>query len=106
MLFPKTLLDIEEATPDAQIMIREQIIPAAISYYQTALKVNPVATLKIAPEVAQRCGSVSPPSSLADGIDYDLALFIMGAVNEDSSSGASARPCVLAAPTERYIVFK
>lgn len=62
---------------------------------------NRVANLKIEPYVAARCGSVTPPTVLAEGIDYDLALFIMGGANQESNAGASSRPCVLMAPTER-----
>jgi len=63
--------------------------------------VNRVPLLKIEPYIASRCGSVTPPDALSEGIEYDLAFFIMGSYSYDSNSGASARPCVLMAPTER-----
>lgn len=83
-------------------MLKEQIIPAAISYLGSSLKVNRLPILKIDSRVASFCGSVTPPKELSEGVPFDLVVFIMGRNDSDSSSAASSRPCVLMAPTDRY----
>jgi hypothetical protein len=82
-------------------MIEQQLIPAAISYYQSALKVDRLTKpLAFAPSVASRCGNIIPPEDLADGIDADLVIFVIAAEGNGEAL-ASASSCVLHSETKR-----
>lgn len=95
---------LDEFSPTTASKIKYQLFPAAISYYKSALKVDPLHTnIKISRPIASACGNVDPPPEIyRSGIESDLVIFVRGKVDPNSTITASARACVLMQSTNRY----
>ncbi len=70
-------------------------MPAAIAYYQAALKVNQlVEPITVSDAQAKRCAEVSSTDTLRNGVDADLVLLITGADEPNEGYIAYATACV------------
>jgi len=83
---------LEEASPQVQKTISEQLVPAAIAYYQAALKVNRLTgPITLTRAETQQCIGVDPQGSLEQGVHADLVLLVVARYNPKkviASSGA------------------
>jgi len=95
---------LDGASDVAKKRISEQLVPAAIAYYQTALKVIPNADPIIySDSTIKKCIQQSSPKALKDGVEADLVLFITGLSNPDLPVLALANACDLHPTTNRPI---
>lgn len=76
-----------------------QLVPSAISYFQSVLKVK----REQSPLTADfQCADLTPPKSLmTTGVNADLILLITADYFQESFV-AAAVPCALTEPTNRY----
>jgi len=85
--------------------ISNQIMPAAIAYYQSALKV-----VRLTQEISMRnsetqfCAGVNVQSALYDGVDADLVLLVTAVRDTSADYVASASTCFIATDNYRPIV--
>lgn len=91
------LLGIDNAPADVKKKISEQIVPAAIAYYQAALKAIPSPEpLSFPDSILKNClndDKLSIPDALRDGVEADLALLITGSSNPSQPFIAVANAC-------------
>lgn len=81
-----------EGSLEVKEYIKNQLVPSAISFFSSALKVR---RLEEPLTVDFPCSDLSPPSSLAtDGVDADLIILVT-AHSFDESFVAAALPCGL-----------
>ena len=70
-------------------------MPAAISYYQTTLKVNRFDTLKIERSDLDACGVEPAPQELVDGVEADFIVWTTLLPPEENSNFlATASTCM------------
>lgn len=105
-IYSQSFLELDNADNFIATKIQQQLIPAAISYFQTTLKVDPLSSnIVVSQATAKQCGMSSPPAALSGaGISADLVLFVTGKSDPDSTATASSRPCVLMDKTNRPIL--
>ncbi len=93
----------DSAYPSERRTISEQLIPAAISYYQATLKLNRrKSPIFIDQERSQGCAQVEPQKSMEKGIEADLVLLVKGYKDYFSNVLASAKNCYREYSTDRY----
>jgi len=91
------------ANYQVQKTISEQLLPAAISYYQVALKVNRRKNpIFIDQYHLDDCAEVEPQKSMEKGIEADLVLLVRGYRDPYSKTIASAKSCFRESSTNRY----
>jgi len=85
--------------------ISQQIMPAVVTYYQSALKVKRLTeTLSMSSTETQYCAGVDVQTELANGVDADLVLLVTVTRDPTSSYIASASACYVDTDTNRPLV--
>jgi len=96
-------LDIDDAPAEVQKTIQQQLVPAAISYYQAALKVNPISLpLKLSDADAKDCAEISSTEALRKGVEADLILLVAGENKPNETYMAYAMACQQEESSQRY----
>jgi len=96
---------LDGATDAVKQRISEQLIPAAIAFYQATLKVIPNSDAIIYSDATiKQCVQESSPKALRDGVHADLVLFVRGEYSEEEDAPvASASACDLHPKTNRPV---
>ena len=102
-MLPFTIdLDIQSIDPAQRDYIQNQIMPSALSYYQTTLQIIRI------PEglhINSECGGYYPsPSLLNPGVDADLVILVTAEYLPDVTFVAGAAPCGLSLTDARFIL--
>ncbi len=91
-----------------QKTLSEQLVLAAISYYQAALKVNRLKEpIYVSKGNLKECAKLEPQKSMEKGVEADLVLIVFGyhsfMFGQDYSSNlAISLPCAQDSKTNRY----
>lgn len=96
-----TFLDLVDGDESIREYIQNQLVPSAISYYQSTLRViqtQNVLTLDGQPQ----CGGLTIPSYLInDGVAADLVFLITSGTQTDANYVAFSSPCALSSVNNR-----
>jgi len=102
---------LDEASPQVQKTISEQLMPAVISYYQAALKVNRLHyPIKLGRVQTQECAGVEAQEHMEKGVKADLILLVTAFWKHPkidvggTDALAFARTCFGLDSTERPII--
>ncbi len=96
--------DFNDASPEERKTISEQLVPAAISYYQATLKVNRRKDpIYIGWKGIYDCARVNSQKSMTDGVEADLVLLVTAYDDRGvSADHATAKSCFREYPSNKY----
>ena len=89
------------ASTDLASYIKKKVMPAAIDYFNAALSVTPLTTLKVSSTTTTVCG-LNVPSIYRTGVEADLVLLVTAEAS-DSNFIAWAKPCILSGVNKRAV---